>query len=424
MADNVDGLIFSEFLVDNATGTGFDTDGDGTDNKSDEFIELQNTTGSPISLDGYEVWSDDRGFLFGFGSGDTIAPGQTATIVGEYTGTPPAGYYDAGRSEGNNWLEDGEGSRNDTIYLVNTATGEYIAFSYGDPAQAPSPPTGFPGTSQSGSGESIDSGAPNGTAFARDSNGDWVEGTADPGNPGVVCYAPGTMIDTPDGPRAVETLKPGDLVMTLDHGPQAIRWTHSGDHPLEDAEVDDKPVQIKAGALGRNLPAHDLIVSPQHRILVGGNGQLQQVFASAAFAPAKSLTSVPGIRHMKGKARITWIHFACDRHEVVTANGCLSESLLLGPMVVNGLSPAERRALTDIFGPAPTPDAALNGPPARDCLTVGAVKRLIDKHLKDKGQLLAKEIRKWDRDLAMEKYEAEQLREAASMAQPSEKASG
>ncbi|MFK7881322.1 Hint domain-containing protein [Roseobacter sp.] len=412
MADNVDGLIFSEFLVDNATGTGLDTDGDGTDNKSDEFIELQNTTGSPISLDGYEVWSDDRGFLFGFGSGDTIAPGQTATIVGEYTGTPPAGFYDAGRSEGNNWLEDGQGSQNDTIYLVNTATGEYIAFSYGDPVQAPSPPTGFPGTVQSGSGESINSGAPNGTAFARDSNGDWVEGTPDPGNPGVVCYAPGTMIDTPDGPRAVETLRLGDLVMTLDHGPKPIRWTHSGDHPLEEAEVDAKPVLIKAGALGRNLPAHDLIVSPQHRILVGEAGQLHKVFATVALAPAKSLTKVPGIRHMKGNSKITWIHFACDRHEVVTANGCLSESLLLGPMVVNGLSPDERRALADIFGPAPTPDAALNGPPARECLTVGAVKRQIDKHLKEKGALLAEGIKKCDVDTAMERYEAERLREA------------
>jgi hypothetical protein len=236
------------------------------------------------------------------------------------------------------------------------------------------------------------------------------------------CYAPGTMIDTLDGPRPVETLQIGDLVETLDHGPQAIRWTSCRTHPLEDADTDAKPVQIKAGALGRNLPAHDLIVSRQHRILVGGGGQLHQVFASEVFAPAKSLTRVPGIRHMKGKAQITWIHFTCGQHEVVTANGCLSESLLLGPMVVNGLTAPERQAVTEVFGLAPTPDAAVNGPPARECLTVGAVKRQIAKHLKDKGQFMAKEIRKWDRDLAMEKYEVERLREAVSMAQPREKA--
>jgi hypothetical protein len=222
------------------------------------------------------------------------------------------------------------------------------------------------------------------------------------------------MIDTPDGPRAVETLHPGDLVLTADHGPRAIRWVRSSDHALEEADVDDKPVQIKAGALGRNRPTQDLIVSPQHRILVGGAGQLDSVFACEAFAPAKSLTALPGIRHMKGKRGITWIHFACDCHEVVMANGCLSESLLLGPMVVNGLNATERRTLTDIFGPAAMPGAALSGTPARECLKVGAVKRQLAMHRKEKGRLVAKEIRKWDCDLATERHEADRLYEAAA----------
>lgn len=40
----------------------------------------------------------------------------------------------------------------------------------------------------------------------------------------AVCFTAGTMIATPDGERAIETLKVGDLVETLDNGPQAIRW--------------------------------------------------------------------------------------------------------------------------------------------------------------------------------------------------------
>lgn len=231
-------------------------------------------------------------------------------------------------------------------------------------------------------------------------------------NPGTIpCYSPGTLIDTPDGPRAVESLIPGDMVLTCDHGPQPIRWIHSGDHPLEDVDTDAKPVLVKAGALGQNLPAQDLIVSRQHRILVGGVRHLQAIFPFEAFAPAKSLTSLPGIRHMKGKKEMTWIHFACDRHEIITANGCLSESLLLGPMVVNGFSARERRTLTDIFGPAAPPDSALNGPPARECLTVGEVRRQITNHRKKLGRRVAKEVKKWDADLAMERYDAERMRE-------------
>ena len=209
-----------------------------------------------------------------------------------------------------------------------------------------------------------------------------------------VCFLKGTLIATPTGPRAVETLKPGDHVVTLDRGAQPIRWTHSDTHALEETSADDKPILIKAGALGTGVPARDLVVSPQHRILVGRAGQLQAAFATEAFAPAKSLIPLRGIREMKGKTQVTWIHFACDRHEIVFANGGWSESLLLGPMVMNRLSDKERRALTDIFGPAPTPDAALNGPPSRECLKVVEVRRILARYLKEKGRRTARNFGK------------------------------
>ncbi|MGR3343579.1 MAG: Hint domain-containing protein [Paracoccaceae bacterium] len=197
-------------------------------------------------------------------------------------------------------------------------------------------------------------------------------------NPGIIpCYAPGTMIDTPDGPRAVETLRPGDLVSTLDHGPQPIKWVRERTEPLDSAPDDGRPVLIQAGALGPDSPAHDLIVSPQHRILVGGLGQLDGLGPGQALAPAKALTGLPRIRFMRGKFSVTWIHFACARHEVVFANGCVSESLLLGPMALSALSRYQRRALHRLFGPLASPDTALNGPPARPCLTVGTVRNLL-----------------------------------------------
>jgi len=216
------------------------------------------------------------------------------------------------------------------------------------------------------------------------------------------CFGPGTLIDTPDGPRPVDALKPGDLVSTLDHGPRPVRWTHTSTHSLDGGvDEDNRPVLIKAGALACGRPARDLIVSPHHRILVGGARQLEDMFENEALVPAKSLSTLPGIRFMKGKTQISWFHFACDRHEVVLSNGCFSESLLLGPMIVNGLPPSERRALVELFKPGPSLDVALNGLAARECLTVGSVKRRLARHLRDKRQHLASETRKRDRDLAM-----------------------
>ena len=197
-------------------------------------------------------------------------------------------------------------------------------------------------------------------------------------NPGTIpCYAPGTMIDTPDGPRAVETLLPDDLVTTLDHGPQPIKWVRVHTQSLDNMPDDSRPVRIQAGALGPDSPARDLIVSPQHRILVGALGQLDGFGNGQAFAPAKSLTGLPGIRFMRGRSEITWIHFACAHHEVVFANGCASETLLFGPMALNELSKPQLRSLRRLFGPQISPNDALNGPPARPCLTVGAVRKLL-----------------------------------------------
>ncbi|MEQ6250963.1 Hint domain-containing protein [Sulfitobacter sp. HNIBRBA3233] len=189
-----------------------------------------------------------------------------------------------------------------------------------------------------------------------------------------ICYGVGTDILTPTGYKKVESLQPGDHVMTLDNGAQEILWARRNEQPLEAAEVDAKPVLIKAGALGPGHPSHDLVVSPQHRILVGGQGQLHRAFDAEVFVPAKALTDLPGIRFMQGKRTITWFHFACARHEVVLANGCASESLLLGPIAVQGMTGLEKAQLVALFGTGPSSNKALNGPTARDCLAVRAAR--------------------------------------------------
>ena len=196
-------------------------------------------------------------------------------------------------------------------------------------------------------------------------------------NATIVCFALGTLIATQCGEVSVETLKVGDMVMTLDHGLQPIRWIHFHECPLDGVERSAKPMLIAAGSIRQGVPSRDLIVSPNHRILVGGAGQLAMDFDDEALVAAKALTSLSGVRHMAGKRHITWVHFACDRHEVVIANGCLTESLLLGPMVMQSLNAKERRDVEAIFGARTAATEALNGPPARVCLPFQQVQRAL-----------------------------------------------
>ena len=51
-----------------------------------------------------------------------------------------------------------------------------------------------------------------------------------PTNTDPVCYVAGTLIDTPQGPVAVENLRAGDLVITVDASPQPLVWVSSSLH--------------------------------------------------------------------------------------------------------------------------------------------------------------------------------------------------
>lgn len=380
----LDGLFFSEILADNAGGTAFNTDGDGTSNKADEFVEIQNSTGSTIDLSNYSLWSAQRGELYDFGTATTptIDGGGTATVIGQYTGTPPPGsnYFDAGLSDNNNnqgLLEDGEGPRFDTIYLVNEVTGEYIALEYGPDHPGSLPlPTGFPGTTLVGS-ETITSDAPNGTSILRDANGDLVEGTPTPDTPGTVCFVQGTLILTEKGPRPIEDLRPGDRIATRDHGVQPLRWigqSAQGRAALM-AAPHLRPICIRQGALGPNIPDRDLYVSPQHRVLVRFRIAQRMFGPEGVLVPAVKLLPLPGVERMAAEP-VVYLHVLFDRHEIIFAEGCEAESLFLGPMARKSLGPDALQEIVTLFPELTTIPAT----PARDAPKGHRLRRLVDRH--------------------------------------------
>lgn len=188
------------------------------------------------------------------------------------------------------------------------------------------------------------------------------------------CFAPETRIATPYGSKEIRDLREGDPVLTRDNNVQTIRWISSHRTALDRSTW---PILIRKDAFAPGLPLRDLVLSAQHRVLVGAPRQLP--CQTEQFAPAKGLVSHPGIRTMRGRTRQTWMHFALDRHEVVFAEGCAVESLLLGPMVMKMLPAAKRLRLMGLY-PDPQDPRARNGPPARPCLTVREAMQFTARH--------------------------------------------
>lgn len=141
----------------------------------------------------------------------------------------------------------------------------------------------------------------------------------------TAAFAAGTTILRSDG-RAlpVEALRPGDQVLTRDHGPQELRWI--GRHALE-AQGDHAPVVIRAGALG-NLG--DLVVAPRHRIFVFPHDSANN-FANltgtrqGVLIEAHHLVDGDKI-HRHAGGRFDFFALVFDAHEVIYAEGLPCES--------------------------------------------------------------------------------------------------
>ncbi|MDG1862705.1 MAG: Hint domain-containing protein [Yoonia sp.] len=149
------------------------------------------------------------------------------------------------------------------------------------------------------------------------------------GSLGPPCFVAGTLIDTHEGPRAVEDLDVGDLVMTLDNGPQEVRWTGCR---VVAGQGDFAPIRFAPNALRNEV---ELLVSPQHRMLITG-WRAELLFGEdEVLVAAKHLVNGDMI-HVMSTREVSYHHLLFDQHEIVFSNGIPSESFHPGETILDG----------------------------------------------------------------------------------------
>ncbi|MEM6941450.1 MAG: Hint domain-containing protein [Pseudomonadota bacterium] len=166
----------------------------------------------------------------------------------------------------------------------------------------------------------------------------------------IPCFTPGTLIATPQGARPVESLVAGDAVLTRDHGFQTLRWVGAREltAAVLQAEPTFRPIRIGRGALSPGCPERDLVVSPQHRILIAG-GQNQVYFQTdEVLVAAKHLTHLDGVDVLDPVA-VTYIHLLCDQHEIVLSDGAWTESFQPGDVSLAGMNRGTRDEILALF---------------------------------------------------------------------------
>lgn len=181
----------------------------------------------------------------------------------------------------------------------------------------------------------------------------------------AACFVSGTLIETSSGLRLVEELKAGDAVRTLDNGYRKILWIGSWDVDSIDLLYKPKlyPIRIRAGSLGENMPSRDLVVSRQHRILIGSEISKQMFGFAEVMVPAIGLVDCDGISIEDNARSVTYWHVLLEDHEVLFAEGAMVESMYLGRIAIRSLSSAARKEISLIFPGISDPDFFY--PPAR-----------------------------------------------------------
>lgn len=197
----------------------------------------------------------------------------------------------------------------------------------------------------------------------------------------TVCFAEGTQIKAEDGVIPIEKLCVGDRLATRDHGLQTIRWIGKrvlGADALA-THPNLQPIRITAGALGAGRPSRDLVVSPQHRIVVRSKIAVRMFDAEEVFVPAKHLLDLNGVSVATDITTVIYYHLLCDDHEIIEADGALAETLYTGTEAMKAMTPEAREEIALIFGDHPLEDRPL----ALFCPKGKQAKRLVERHIKN-----------------------------------------
>jgi len=191
-----------------------------------------------------------------------------------------------------------------------------------------------------------------------------------PATGGVICFTPGTRIETPDGPRLVEELREGDRVSTKDNGNDDIQWI--GSRRMTGARLFAmpklRPIRVRAGALGIERPDEELLVSPEHRMLVQGDVARALFNTDEVLVSAKDLINKDTIAVDLAVREVTYIHLLLPRHQVIWANGVETESFHPASAAFSTLAEEDRQRLLSRF-PALEYEPQTYGSFARRCLS-------------------------------------------------------
>ncbi len=129
-----------------------------------------------------------------------------------------------------------------------------------------------------------------------------------------------------------------------------------------------RPIRFRAGAVGMDEPDRDLIVSPQHRMLIRGPHARALFNAEEVLVEATALVNDLTIMVDRSMREVTYVHVLLARHNVIWANGLQTESFHPANTAFEAIAAEQRDGLSALL-PGVEDDPWAYGAHARRNLT-------------------------------------------------------
>lgn len=159
-------------------------------------------------------------------------------------------------------------------------------------------------------------------------------------------FGSGVMIETAEGALPVDWLRPGDQLLTHDHGYQPLLWVGQ----TLAREIPHGLTHIQPSAFEDQVPLHDLILSSAHRVLLRSAQVALHFGDDEVLAPVKDIllndeTNIP-LPHED----YSYYHLLLPEHDLLLAEGLWVESLFPDEHVLDALGPENRAEIMSALG--------------------------------------------------------------------------
>ena len=156
-------------------------------------------------------------------------------------------------------------------------------------------------------------------------------------------FSRGTFLATPRGPRRVDALHPGDLVVTRTGGLQRVCliWKHD---PVDDAGSGHL-IRLRTRAVGPMMPARPATLAADQLILVPGYRIEGMGDTEAQLVEASEIAGAGGLAEIADPEPL-FLPILSEQH-IMIADGLFAASFRPGPAQVGALPEEQRAELLD-----------------------------------------------------------------------------